>query len=132
VSLLVLDASALVAAVADEGPDGRWAERLVASDALAAPQLVLAEAGNIVRRLVLAGTLSDREGRLAHGDLLDCDLELFPYAPFARRIWELHASVTIYDAWYVALAEALAAPLATLDRKLTRAKGPRCSFVTPD
>ncbi|HEX9637375.1 MAG TPA: type II toxin-antitoxin system VapC family toxin, partial [Acidobacteriota bacterium] len=69
---------------------------------------------------------------VAHGDLLDCDIELFPYAPFADRIWELRGSVTIYDAWYVALAEALRAPLATLDRKLARAKAARCRFLTPD
>jgi predicted nucleic acid-binding protein len=132
VSLIVLDASALVAAVADEGPEGRWAERLVLLDVLAAPHLVLVEAGNILRRLVLAGSLSEREGALAHGDVLDCDLELFPYSPFARRIWELHRVITVCDAWYVALAEALRAPLATLDRKLTRAHGTRCRFLTPD
>lgn len=128
---IVLDASALVAAVADDGPAGRWAEELMRSEALAAPHLALAEAGNILRRLVLAGSLTDNEASLAHSDLLDCDLELFPYAPFAERIWELRGAVTIYDACYVALAEALGAPLATLDRKLSRAPGPRCRFLAP-
>jgi len=132
VSILVLDASALVAALADEGPQGRWAEQLIVTGSLAAPHLVLAEAGNILRRLVIAGLLNERAAAVAHGDLLDCDIELFPYAPFADRIWELRGSVTIYDAWYVALAEALRAPLATLDRKLARAKAARCRFLTPD
>ncbi|HET7294895.1 MAG TPA: type II toxin-antitoxin system VapC family toxin [Vicinamibacteria bacterium] len=131
-SVLVIDASTLVAAVADAGPDGRWAEPLLLEDALAAPQLVTAEAGNILRRLELAGTLSAGDAALAHRDLLDCDLELFPYAPLASRIWELRGALTVYDAWYVALAEALDAPLATLDPKLTRAAGPRCRFLTPE
>jgi predicted nucleic acid-binding protein len=130
--LLVLDASALVAAAADAGSEGRWAERLMLSDAIAAPHLVLPEAGNILRRLVLAGSLSEREGTLAYEDLLDYDLELFPFGPFAGRIWELRGAVTVYDACYVALAEALRAPLATLDRKLARATGPRCRVVVPD
>jgi predicted nucleic acid-binding protein len=56
-------------------------------------------------------------------------VELFPYAPFAARIWDLRGSVTCYDAWSVALAEALSAPLATLDARLARASGPRCRFL---
>jgi predicted nucleic acid-binding protein len=47
----------------------------------------------------------------------------------AARVWELRRSITAYDACYVALAEQLRAPLATLDRKLSRASGPRCAFL---
>lgn len=39
--------------------------------------------------------------------------------------------MTAYDATYVALAEVLDAPLVALDRRLARASGPRCAFVTP-
>jgi predicted nucleic acid-binding protein len=67
---------------------------------------------------------------LAHNDLLDLRVDLFGYEAFAQRVWELRENVTCYDAWYVALAEALAAPLATLDLKLTRAAGPHCRFLT--
>jgi predicted nucleic acid-binding protein len=49
----------------------------------------------------------------------------------AERVWELRKNVSAYDAWYVALAELLRAPLATLDLRLTRESGPTCSFVTP-
>jgi predicted nucleic acid-binding protein len=56
---------------------------------------------------------------------------LFPYRPFADRIWELRDTVTSYDAWYVALAESLDAPLATLDRRLAGAHGPICRFSLP-
>ena len=43
----------------------------------------------------------------------------------------LRENVTSYDAWYVALAEALDCPLVTLDRRLSRASGPTCEFITP-
>ena len=127
----VVDASVLVAALVDSGPKGRWAESVFAEGALAAPQLVLAEATNVLRRLELAGHISRLEANSAHNDLLDLDVELFPFAPFAVRVWELRKNLTSYDAWYVALAEALEIPLSTLDRKLTRAAGPRCSFNLP-
>jgi len=61
---------------------------------------------------------------------MELRLELFPFEPFAGRIWELRHTVTSYDAWYVALAEALKLPLATLDAALTRASGPNCKFLT--
>ena len=127
---LVVDASCVVAALIDGGPDGQWAEEKLAGDALAAPHLMLVEAANVMRRAVMAGDVSGDVGSLAHADLLALPIELFGYEPFAERIWELGGSVTIYDACYVAVAEALDAPLATLDQKLTRASGPRCRFST--
>ncbi|KAB2966697.1 MAG: type II toxin-antitoxin system VapC family toxin [Thermoanaerobaculia bacterium] len=130
-TVLVVDSSVLVAAVTDAGPLGEWAEERLAGAELATPHLALCEAGNVLRRLARSGTLAPREAAAAHRDLLDLDLELFPYAPFAERVWALAAAVTAYDAWYVALAEALGAPLATLDRRLARAPGPRCRFLTP-
>ena len=56
---------------------------------------------------------------------------LFPFAPFAARIWALRNNLTCYDAWYVALAEALDCPLVTLDGRLARAAGPECRIVVP-
>jgi predicted nucleic acid-binding protein len=43
----------------------------------------------------------------------------------------IDASVVSDDAWYVAIAELLGSPLATLDQRLARSGGPRCEFVTP-
>ncbi len=126
---LIIDASMVVAALVDRGRDGRWAEALLVSDSLAAPHLLTAEASNILRRSALAGAISPEQASLAHADLLDLRVELFPYAPFASRIWELRENVTCYDAWYVALAEALSAPLATLDTRLTKVPGPHCQFL---
>ncbi len=128
---LVADASVVAAALVDSGPDGTWAERILESDDLAAPHLMPAEVANILRRAFLAGEISDDTASLAYADLLALDVELFPYEPFAERVWDLRANVTAYDAWYVAVAETLGARLATLDTRLSRASGPRCRFAIP-
>lgn len=127
----VVDASVVVAALIDTGPAGTWAEALLTSDSLAAPHLMPVEVANILRRTVAAGEVSPDVAALAHADLLALRVELFPYAPFGERVWEMRENVTAYDAWYVAVAESLDAPVATLDTKLGRAPGPRCDFVTP-
>lgn len=119
----------MVAALVDSGPEGEWAEDVVARNALAAPELLLVETSNILRRLQLAGGLSALEATSAQRDLLRLDLELFPFSPFADRVWALRENLTAYDAWYVALAEALQCPLVTLDGRLGRASGPSCETV---
>ena len=128
---VVVDASVLVAVLVDSGREGKWAESAVAEGSLASPELVLAEASNILRRLEQADKISRLEANSAHGDLLRLDLELFPFAPFADRIWALRNNLTSYDAWYVALAEVFDCPLVTIDRKLSRASGPRCKILVP-
>ena len=128
---VVADASVLVAVLVDSGREGKWAESAVAEGSLAGPELALAEASNILRRLEQAGKISRLEANIAHGDLLRLDLELFPFAPFADRVWALRNNLTSYDAWYVALAEVLDCPLVTIDRKLSRASGPRCEILVP-
>ena len=90
------------------------------------------EVANILRRTVAAGEVSVDVAALAHADLLALRVELFPYEPFAARVWKLRDDVTAYDGWYVALAEALGATLATLDARLGRASGLRCRFTTPE
>lgn len=127
---LVVDASVVVAALVDTGDVGPWAEGLVLNGGLAAPHHMPVETANVLRRLALAGQLSGEVAALAHADLLALPVELFGYAPLARRAWELRSAVTAYDACYVALAEALEAPLATLDQRLARAPGLRCQLIT--
>ena len=127
----VVDASVLVAALVDSGRTGAWAESVVAADSPAGPELVLVETGNILRRLERAREISRLEATTAYRDLLQLDLTLFPFAPFADRVWELRSNLTVYDAWYVALAETLDCPLITLDLKLGRSDGPRCDIVVP-
>ena len=128
---LVVDASLVVAALIDSGTDGRWADSMLESDTLAAPHLLPVEVANVLRRAVALGEVSADSASLAHADLLGLRISLFAYEPFADRVWELRGGVSAYDAWYVALAESLDAPLATLDRRLTRATGTRCRFAIP-
>lgn len=90
-----------------------------------------AETTNILRRAQLTREVTRDMAVLAHRDLLRFPVELYPFHPFARRVWQLRDTVTAYDAWYVALAEALSKPLVTLDLRLTRAPGPTCRFRTP-
>ncbi|HEY6455380.1 MAG TPA: type II toxin-antitoxin system VapC family toxin [Steroidobacteraceae bacterium] len=128
---IVIDASIVVAALIDSGPHGDWAEEILAGGLLQAPELVLAEATNIFRRLERAKLIATPEANAAQDALMQLDIELFPFEPFASRIWELRHNVTSYDAWYVALAEALKVPLATLDEPLSNSNGVACKFVTP-
>jgi len=126
---IVLDASAAVAMLVDSGPEGEWATNVVSGRLLAAPDLMPYEAGNILRRQVMVGTLDSSAATLAHRDLTSLRLELCPYAALAERAWALRENLTIYDAAYVALAELLAVPLVTLDGRLARAHGPRCAML---
>jgi predicted nucleic acid-binding protein len=128
---VVIDSSVLIAALVDSGPQGAWAEGVLASGALHAPELIRAEATNVLRRLERAKQITTAEANAAHEDLMQLNLELFSFDPFAERIWELRHTVTSYDAWYVAVAEALRLPLATLDRKLAKASGIACELLTP-
>lgn len=129
---LVPDASVVVAALVDSGPEGRWAEEQLAGATLMAPDLVVVEVLNILRRLEHAGNLAELVASLAQQDLGELAIELLPPSPFADRIWQLRHNLTCYDAWYVAIAEAFELPLATLDRRLAHASGPRCPIRTPD
>jgi predicted nucleic acid-binding protein len=121
----------LVAALIDTGAHGVWAENILAGSSLHAPELVCAEATNILRRLERAKLITTPEANAAQEDLMQLDIELFPFEPFADRIWALRHNVTSYDAWYVAIAEALKLPLATLDESLSRSNGVACEFLTP-
>ena len=57
--------------------------------------------------------------------LSDVRVTRYPHGPLVSRIWELRGNLTAYDAAYVALAEALDAPLITTDGRLARASGHR-------
>jgi predicted nucleic acid-binding protein len=128
---LVVDSSVIVAALLSTDDVGAWAARVIEDGSIFAPELIRVEVTNIIRRLERAKEMTEQEADAAYADFMELDLYLHPFEPFADRIWELRHNVTSYDAWYVALAEALDLPLATLDIRLAVAKGPSCRFVTP-
>ncbi len=99
---VVIDASVVVAALVDSGKDGGWAESTIADGYAVAPELVLVETSNVLRRLERTRVISSFEANSAYRDLMRLDLELFPFGPFAERVWVLRDKLTSYDAWYVA------------------------------
>lgn len=128
---LVCDASAVVSALVDSGPDGAWAAEHLAGSHLFAPAQMPFECANILRRHEQAGLISADQAIQAHVDLLALPVELWPYEAVATRVWQLRANLTCYDAAYVALAEAIDAVLVTLDRRIVRAPGLSCAVSTP-
>lgn len=128
---VVIDAGVALAALLDDDEHTAWAREVMSEGDLAAPELLSVEVAHLLRKSVSQGLLTAHEGRGALADLLDVVDDFYPHGPFVPRIWELQSNVTSYDSAYVALAEALGAPLATLDWKLSRAPGPRCEFLQP-
>lgn len=129
--MIVVDASFVVAALIDSGPTGLWARRKQGDHELRAPASMPAEVTGALRRLERSGRINSEVAAQSVADLLGLTIGHFPFAPFGPRVWALRASLTAMDAWYVALAEDLGVPLATLDLRLARASGPRCAFSTP-
>lgn len=130
-SRLVCDASAVVTVLLDSGPIGDWLARRFAAADLYAPALLPFECSNVIRRHEVGGLISSDQAAQAHADLLDLPLDLFPYESVAQRVWQLRRNLSSYDAAYVALAEALDAPLITLDRRLSQAPGVTCRIELP-
>jgi predicted nucleic acid-binding protein len=92
---------------------------------LHAPHLMDVEVAQVIRRYAANGEIDDERGRMALADLLDFPLRRYPHDFLLSRIWDLRNNLTAYDAAYVALAEALDAPLLTRDRRLAAAAGHR-------
>ena len=115
----------------DTGPNGIRAETVLSDGLLYGPELLAAETTNMLRRLERAKRITSLEANTAHEDHKRLQIELYPFAPFADRVWMLRHTLTSYDAWYVAVAEALGLPLATLDLRLASADGPACEFLLP-
>jgi predicted nucleic acid-binding protein len=122
--ILVVDASVighwlLIARV----PTLEFVEQYARGALLAAPHLLDAEVGHLLRRHVLTGVVSVARARIALEDFLALPIERHPHATLLPRAFDLRANATFYDALYLALAEALAAPLLTRDRRLGRIPG---------
>lgn len=125
--MIVLDASAAVAVLLNLGPvAGDIRLRIsLPGESLHVPHLFDVEVLHVLRRHSLTGALSADRERLALDRLASMRLSRYAHAPFLGRIWDLKSDLTAYDAAYVALAEALNAPLVTTDARLARAPGIR-------
>jgi len=124
--VLVVDASVVVVALADDGPDGDRARSRLRGEDLAAPELLDMEVVSVLRRQVATGSIGLRRAGFAIADLDALPLRRAPHGPLVARCWELRENVTVYDAAYVALAEVIGADLLTGDRRLAGAAGLRC------
>jgi predicted nucleic acid-binding protein len=124
--VIAVDASVLAVALADDGHDGDHARACLRGERLTAPELVDLEVTSVWRRQVRDGAMDARRATLALADLTALPLRRAPHRALLARCWELRDNLTIYDASYVALAEALEVTLLTGDGRLARATGPRC------
>lgn len=127
--MIVVDASAAVDYLIGATTFERIRDRLEAPDGdLHAPHVVDIEVAHALRRLALSRSLSPVRAEEALRDFADMRLRRYPHAALLARIWELRANMTAFDAAYVALAEALDAPLVTTDARLARAPGHRATI----
>lgn len=126
--VLVVDASVLAVALADDGLDGDAARARLRGETLAAPQLVDLKIASVLRRQNHLGVLDTRRANLALTDLAALPMHRASHVPLLARCWEMRHNLTTHDAAYVALAEALDATLLTGDRRLAGATGPTCTI----
>jgi len=126
--VIVVDASVLAPALADDSADGQLARAALRGQDLTAPELLDLEVVSVLRRQVAAGMLSVRRAEQALGDLLSLPVRRVGHGPLLPRCWELRHNITIYDAAYVALAELLGVVLLTSDERLSKAPGTRCAM----
>ncbi|HVA43960.1 MAG TPA: type II toxin-antitoxin system VapC family toxin [Acidimicrobiales bacterium] len=124
--MIVVDASVVVTALADDGPDGDRVRARLRGERLTAPEVIDLEVVAAWRRLVTAGHLDGPRAQLALQDLGELRLRRVSHRPLLVRCWELRENLTIYDAAYVALAELLDVALLTADVRLASAPGPQC------
>jgi predicted nucleic acid-binding protein len=127
--VIVLDASAALDLLLERGDRGEWVARRVAREGVvAAPHLLDLEVASAVRRRERSGEIGAARGRAALEDLAVMPLRRYPATALLGRVWQLRGTLTAYDAAYVALAEALGAPLVTMDERLGRSGGHRATI----
>ncbi len=120
----MLDASAVVELILNTERGRRARQRLAdPTETLHAPHLLTVEVTQVLRRFVTARWITAAAAASAIVDLVGLDVERHDHEALVLRMWALRHNVTAYDAAYVALAEALDAPLLTTDGRLARAPG---------
>jgi predicted nucleic acid-binding protein len=121
--VLVADASAVVEMLVAADPAIGLLERVTGNDRLCAPYLIDIELLHVLRRLAIRGELSEERTGSARAEYAELTITRYPHLGLRDRIWELRHNLTASDAVYVALAEALEAPLITCDGRLAAATG---------
>ncbi|HSU07227.1 MAG TPA: type II toxin-antitoxin system VapC family toxin [Acetobacteraceae bacterium] len=122
--MIVVDASALLDVLLRTSSAQAVEDRLFArQETLHVPHLLDVEVAQVLRRYSANGEIDQDRGRMALADLADFPLHRYPHDVLLPRVWELRNNLTAYDAVYVALAEALDAPLLTSDQRLATAAG---------
>lgn len=122
--MIVVDASALLEVLLQTPASEKVCERLWGqNESLHAPHLLDLEVTQVLRRYTLSGEMDANRGGQALEDFADLNLNRYPHDVFLPRIWSLRQNLTAYDAAYIALAEALEAPLITRDAALEGASG---------
>jgi predicted nucleic acid-binding protein len=122
--VIVLDASAAIEWLLQSPAGIKIEKRLFSrSESLHSPHLLDVEVAQVLRRHVREKIISAQRGQEALEDLADIPLSRYPHDFLIPRVWELRATLTAYDAVYVALAELLDAPLLTCDGKIASASG---------
>jgi predicted nucleic acid-binding protein len=124
--MLVVDASCLFEVVASTPKAEPIRERLIADDDQAAPHVIDVEVLSTIRLRHLTGQLDRTAADLAVDELALWGGERIGHQPLLPRAWELRDNVRGWDAFYVALAEALNATLVTMDQRLGRVRGVAC------
>jgi predicted nucleic acid-binding protein len=121
--VIVVDTSAVIAALVGRPPDKRLVDRLSVDGDLHAPHLLDVELLHALRRLVRGGVLSRDRAAEARDDFAQLAIVRYGHLALADRIWALRDNLTAYDATFVALAELLDLPLVTCDARLAHAPG---------
>jgi predicted nucleic acid-binding protein len=126
--VLVVDTSAVIAALAGRLPNDQVVDRLGSDGDLAAPHLLDVEFLHALGRLVHGRQLGEDRAADARDDFAALAIARYEHALVADRVWELRHSLTACDATFVALAEFLEAPLVTCDARLADAPGNRAAI----
>lgn len=90
---------------------------------LIAPDLLVAEVGNVLAKLVRGKALSRKEGREALDDFFRAPVRLLPGADVAARAMDLamECGQGFYDCLYLALAERERGAFVTADQRFVNA-----------
>ena len=122
--MIVLDASAAIEWLLQSRAGIKIDKRIFSvSESLHAPHLLDIEVAQVLRRYAREKTITTQRGQEALEDLVGLPLDRYPHDFLIPRVWELRATLTAYDAVYVALAEILDAPLLTCDGRIASASG---------